>query len=234
MTIEIPEYKSEVRVNSSEMRWMSDKDFLILKVYKPYRYGWDDNVRKFRTFINFPSRIDDEVVYSWDTRAKIVEWDVMMPREQIWDNEAKKFCFKKIVANRDFYKAFKKVFDVDVAPSSDVKFKIYDSKLKQDVDVTMGLGNTFTIKAVSAPRVIGMLEAFDLDANVPLVDGKDKLGNPAKVRPFDFEEPLVDGLRWQFIKWKVRGEGIDTRYTFKEGKSFDPMKEEIKIEDIPF
>lgn len=234
--IAVPEYQSECRVPSSEMRAMADKDILLLKVYKPYRKGWDDNVKKFRTFIYFPNRITDEVVYSWDERAKIQEGDVMGIREQIWDNDAKKFSFVKIVPNREFYKTFKKVFDVDVAPSSPITLSIYDSKLKKDIEVVMGLGNTFTLQAVSAPRLIGMIEAFDLDANVPLVDGKDKLGNPAKVRPFDFEDELVKELPWRFVKWKVRGTWIDTRFTFKEGAEFSitSPKEEIEIVDIPF
>ena len=60
-----------------------------------------------------------------------------------------------------------------------------------------------------------------MDGDVVMRDGKDKLGNPAKVRPYDFEDAIVPQLLGKFIKFKVRGEGIDTRYTFKEGKEFD-------------
>ena len=83
-----------------------------------------------------------------------------------------------------------------------------------------------------------MIEALELDSDVELVDGKDKLGNPAKVRPFDFEDNLVDELQGKYVKFKVRWEGIDTRYQFKEGKQFDivpPTQSEwISIEDLPF
>ena len=40
----IPEYKSECAVPAAKMRLLSDQSILILKVYKPYRYGWDDSV----------------------------------------------------------------------------------------------------------------------------------------------------------------------------------------------
>lgn len=112
--------------------------------------------------------------------------------------------------------------DIDIAPSKDATFNIWDSGMQKEVPVTMGLGNTFTLRGVPASRVIGMLEAHDLDANVELVDGKDKTGNPAKVRPYDFEDNLINDLAGKFIKFKVRGEGMDTRFTFKEGEEFDP------------
>lgn len=60
----IPEYKSECGVNASQMRALNDKPILILKVYKPYRHGWDDNIKKFRSFYNFPARLSEEVIYS--------------------------------------------------------------------------------------------------------------------------------------------------------------------------
>jgi hypothetical protein len=136
------------------------------------------------------------------------------------------------------YKAFKKVFDVDVAPSLDANFKVYDSTIKQDVEATFGLGNTFTLKAVSASRVIGMIEALDMDSDVELIDGKDKTGNPAKVRPYDFEDAIAPNLAGKFIKFKVRGEGMDTRYTFKEAPSFsintNDSFEPIDPENLPF
>ena len=112
--------------------------------------------------------------------------------------------------------------DIDIAPSKDATFNIWDGGMQKEVPVTMGLGNTFTLRGVPASRVIGMLEAHDLDANVELVDGKDKTGNPAKVRPYDFEDNLINDLAGKFIKFKVRGEGMDTRFTFKEGEEFDP------------
>lgn len=238
MTNQIPEYKSECSVNASQMRALTDNPILILKVYKPYRHWWDDNIKKFRSFYNFPSRLKDEVVYSWDERAKIQEGDTFTLREKFWDSDMKKqeFGFKKVDFNWDMKKLFKKVYDIDIAPSLDCNFKVYDSKIKQEVDVEFGLGNTFTLKAVSSARVIGMIEALDMDSDVVLVDGKDKTGNPAKVRPYDFEEVIAPNLAGKFIRFKVRGEGMDTRYTFKEAPSFsiDLTKPSISEEEIPF
>ncbi len=232
----IPEYKSECAVQASKMRALQDQSILILKVYPPYRYGWDDMIKKFRSFYYFPSRLTADVVYSWDESAKIQEWDTFVMREKFWDNSVNKYAFKKIGLDKSFYKTFRKCMDMDIATSKDTKFMIYDGSLKQEVEVTMGLGNTFTLRAVPASRVIGMLEAHDLDANVELVDGKDKLWNPAKVRPYDFEDALTKELSGKFIKFKVRGEGLDTRYTFKEGEEFDPtaVPTPIDIEDLPF
>lgn len=235
----IPDYKSECAVPASKMRLLSDIDIMILKVYKPYRYGWDDSIKKYRSFYYFPERLTQEVVYSWDESAKIQEGDTFSLREKYWDDAEKKFAFKKIGYDANFYRTFKKVFDVDIAPASEATFNIWNSQMKAEVPVTMGLGNTFTLRAVPASRVIGMLEAHDLDADVPLTDGKDKLGNPSKIRPYDFEDALVEKLQGKFIKFKVRGEGIDTRFTFKEAKEFDPTitstsTDELTVEDTPF
>lgn len=238
----IPEYKSECGVNASQMRALNDKPILILKVYKPYRHGWDDNIKKFRSFYNFPARLSDEVIYSWDESAKIKEGDTFSLREKFWDGDMKKFGFRKIKFDGAMYKAFKKVFDVDIAPWMDADFKVYDSTIKQEVEATFGLGNTFTLKAVSKSKIVWMIEALDMDANVQLVDGKDKTGNPAKVRPFDFEDEIAPNLAGKFLKMKVRGQWMDTRYTFTEAPSFDiniPVEDQsrsdrIDLENLPF
>lgn len=234
----IPEYKSECAIPASKMRGLSDKSILILKVYSPYRHGWDDSQKKFRSFYYFPARLTSDIVYSWDESAKIKDGDTFVLREKFWDDSVRKFGFKKTGVDGTFYKTYKKVFDMDVAIKDDTVFNIWDGQLKKEVPVTMGLGNTFTIRNVLASRVIGMIEAHDLDSWVELVDGKDKTGNPAKVRPYDFEDALVKELTGKFIKFKVRGEGMDTRFTFKEGEAFDPtsapVSDEITMDDIPF
>jgi len=60
----VPEYKSEARVKASQMRQLDGIDIMILKVYKHYRYGWDEVAKKFRTFEYFPSRLQESVIYS--------------------------------------------------------------------------------------------------------------------------------------------------------------------------
>ena len=238
-TKKVPEYQSECWVQASKMRVLAEQDILILNIFKPYRYGWDEDVRKYRSFYHFPARLTQDVVYSGDEEAKIKDGDTFSLREKYWDGDMKKFGFKKISVNGQFFKTFKKVFDVDIAPSSDAKFKVWDGTIKQEVEVTLGLGNTFTLRGVPASRIVGMIEWLDMDGDVVMVDGKDKLGNQAKVRPYDFEDAIVPQLLGRFIKFKVRGEGIDTRYTFKEGKEFDinpPARkwEAIDPNDLPF
>lgn len=238
--IEIPEYKSECSIPASQMRSLSDINLLLLKVYKPYRYGWDDAIKKYRSFYYFPSRLTQDVVYSWDESAKIQEGDTFVLREKYWDNDAKKFAFKKIMLDKAFYKTFKKVFDTDVSPETSAKFKVWDWAMQKEVEVSLWLGNTFTLRAVPAARIIGMIEALELDSDVVLVKGKTRTWDEAMVRPFDFEDGKIDQLPWNFIKFKVRGEWMDTRYQFKEGKVFDitppsnPTVSEMSEEDIPF
>jgi len=137
-----------------------------------------------------------------------------------------------------FNKLYRKVFDVDIAPSKDFTVSIWNQWMGKEVETTLGLGNTFTLRAVPSSRLIGMIEAYDLDKDVQLVDWKDKLGNPAKIRPWDFEDSLVKELHWKFISFKVRWTWIDTRYIFKEGDEFkleEPkVSGDLTIEDTPF
>lgn len=233
----IPEYKSECTVPATQMKSLAEQSILILKVYNPYRYGWDETKKKFRSFYYFPARLLDDIVYSWDERAKIQEWDTFFLREKFWDDEAKKYAFRRITIDTWFYKIFKKVFDIDIAPSQDTTFNIWNQSMGKEVETTLWLGNTFTLRAVSSSRVIWMLEAFDLDSWVELVDGKDKLGNPAKIRPYNFEDELIKELSGKYVTFKVRGTWIDTRYTFKPGAEFslvDNVPEGVSIEDVPF
>jgi len=57
------------------------------------------------------------------------------------------------------------------------------------------------------------------------------------VRPFDWEDGLRKELEGKYAKVKVRGEGMDTKYSFKEGTPFteeEPKKKELTLEDVPF
>lgn len=231
------DYVSEASVNSSQFKNLQEIPFGILKVYSPYRHWWDDVAKKFRSFYNFPKRITDDVVFSGDERAKIQEGDEFELREKYWDDSAKKFAFKKFVPYQGFTKMAKKVFDVDITPSSDVSFNIWDNSIKQEVPVKFGRGSTFTIKALGASKIISAIEALDLDAGVQLVERKDRTGNLVKARPFDFEDAIAKSLAGKFVSFKVRGSGMETRYSFKEANEFDPAevpKTSVSIEDVPF
>ena len=80
-----------------------------------------------------------------------------------------------------------------------------------------------------------------MDSGVQFVDGKDKLGNPAKVKPFDWEDGVKNQLEGKFIQMRVKGTGLETKYIFKEVAPFlveekqsNSTTEELTLEDVPF
>ena len=50
---------------------------------------------------------------------------------------------------------------------------------------------------------------------IPMVEGKDKAGNAAMVEAYDWEDTAKNLLEGKFIKMKVSGEGMDTKYIFQ-------------------
>ena len=73
---------------------------------------------------------------------------------------------------------------------------------------------------------------------VPMKEGKDKAGNDAMVEVYDWEDELKNVLEGKFVKMKVSGEGMDTKYIFQEGKEFAKVEPEAPAKDewadIPF
>ena len=65
--------------------------------------------------------------------------------------------------------------------------------------------------------------------------GKDKAGNEAMVEVYDWEDTLKNVLEGKFVKMKVSGEGMDTKYMFQEGKAFVKQAQEVdEFGDLPF
>lgn len=231
------EYKSEAKVSSSQLRKLEGNTIGILKVYPPYRHGYEEATRKFRSFYNFPARLTAEVIYSWDPEAKVKEGDTFVLREKFWDDESKKFGFKKVTTFKGFNQLFPKVFDMDITIKDKATFEVYDSSIKERVNAEMGRGNTFTLQAVGASKIRAMMETFDIERSIPLVDKKDRLTwETVKGLPYDWEDGKLGELAGKFISFKVKGEKIETRYTFKEATPFDPTEklEGVTIEDCPF
>lgn len=234
-----------IRVKGKHFRSLAWKTLKVEKIYNFYRQGWLENEKKFRTFVYFPSRIADEVIISWDERAKVVEGETMELREKFWDSDLKKFIYKKVnePINLAFYKLFKKVIDLEFTCASDFKHETWSKELKKNVPDIVSAWEVFSIDAISSSRIKTMLDDFDLADDVPLIDWKDKLGNPAKVREYDWEESRRKRLEGVYFTFKVTWEGIDSRYRFKEAAPFvveSAIEKDFKIdtpisiEDIPF
>jgi len=116
-------------------RRLDGNNFRVNKVYNYYRVGGIETtingVTKWvgKTFINIPSRIEDEAIVQGDERLAHLEGDEYELREAIWDKELKKRVFyklKNVKLDRDFYKVYKKVYDVEVVIGGEFSNLVWD------------------------------------------------------------------------------------------------------------
>lgn len=110
-----------------------------------------------------------------------------------------------------FFKFYKKVFDVRVTLKDTATFEKWDKTQVDAKDVMC--------EAVSASIVRNAIETLT-DIQIPLVHGKDKLGKPAMVKPFDWEDAHAKALEGLFAKLKVAGDGMDTKYLILPAAKF--------------
>lgn len=222
---------------------LSGKTIKVNAVYFPYFSGDEHNWLKgadgklinkpnVRNFIKFPARITDEVVSDYKEDYKRIGEEAMELREKIYDPSLGKYTYVKVKEKitREFYKTYKKVFDLAVDIDSPIEISRWDKDAQQNV--TEKVANNVVFQGVSASKIKTMLEFLSLDEGIQLVDGKDKLGNPSMVKPFDWEDTIKDSLAGKFVKVKVTGSGIDSKYIFTEGKEFTPVANEVP--DTPF
>jgi hypothetical protein len=223
-----------------KFRNLNGKEFRIDKVNKPYRKGFDETTKRFRSFYAWP-KDDRQVIESGDEKSiengASASFDNC--REKIWNKTAKKMEFHKypIKDKSAFYKGFRKVFDVRITLKDTATFEKWD---KTQVDA-----KSVMCEAVSASIIKNAIETLT-DVTVPLIDGKDKVGKPAKVKPFDWEDSHVKALEGVYAKLKVTGEGMDTKYLVLPtakfvtpeddfGNDFGEVKKEDKMpEALPF
>ena len=206
----------KIYTDEKALRALNDKTIYVKGVYFPYYHGYDEASNKFRHFVRFPI-IPDDIVEQGDERNKPkTAGEKMEFREKVWLDG--RFCFKKFTGkvNKDFFKLFPKKFDVAVEVNEPIEVSVWDKASKSNV---LKPSDNLVIP-MKASKIKKALEDLELDSHVVLVDGTDKLGKPAKVMPFDYEDAIRGELVGKFIRVKVKGESIDTRYTFKEGDEF--------------
>lgn len=201
----------------------------VVKVYNFYRDGGlevkqSDGSMKYvgKTFVNIPKRIKDAIVIQGDEQLKYIEGDEMEFREVVWDKELKARTFVKYNGkmDKDFYSTYKKVYDVEVVVKDEFKNPVWDSEAKSEVVKTFEGGVSATLNSFPVGRLKNLLESLELDTGIEKVKGKDKAGNEAMVMPFDWEDGVKNKLEGKFFSMRVRGEGLDTKYSFKEAPEF--------------
>ncbi len=231
-------------IKSKYVRKLDGKNIRINKVFNAYRSGGLEIAGKWvgKSFVYFPKRITDDVIASGDERAKYVQGDelAMELREKSYNREAGRFEFARVKEKLDgeFFKTYKKVFDVEVTLGESVSIPTWDKVAKQEVNSEFGIGETLMLQEFSAGKLKTLLEDLELDSKVELVKGNDKMGNEAMVKPYDWEDDLRRELEGRFVVIRVKGEGMDTKYKFKDGVPFEVPEEKkdggINIMDIPF
>lgn len=217
---------------------LSGKNMKVMAVYNAYRAGGLEVNGKYvgRSFIYFPKRINAEIVLSGDPASKIVEGEEMELREKKWNKETRVFEFHKVKDKLDgeFWKTYKKVFDISVIVGEEAEMSTYDKLEKRNIANKFPGGTEVVLQEMPASRVRGLLESLDLDNGVQLVSGKDKAGNVAMVKPYDWEDEYKEKLVGVFFKYSVKGEGLDTKFIFKEGKEFNPEALANEVQDKAF
>lgn len=209
---------------AKNFRLLNGVPFIVTNVYPAYRSGGVEVGGKFigKSFYSFPKENGEGNEF----------------REKIWDKEAKEFRFVTYTGklDKEFFATYKKVYDVEVELARSVNLHVWDKESRSEVPTAVEAGEKVVFQAISASKIKTMVEDMDLDGGVVLVDGKDKAGNPSKVKPFDWEDGCKELLVGVLMEMKVRGEGMDTKYSFKEPKIERKARkeEEVNLEDIPF
>lgn len=192
-------------IKSKHFKQLKGIPLKITAIYPAYRSGWiktADGKFIWRTF-------------------KYQDWKLL---EQKWDDVNRKFSlvpFVDIKQDRDFFKTYKKVFDVTFETEQEQTIK--DEKKWEIVDYS------FTLQWLSAYKLQEIMRATKIE-DVPVDEnGKEQ---------FDWEDEFLKDMEWVFFKFNVTWTWLDTKYTFKEVKPFGGIKEitkdEISIEDCPF
>lgn len=203
----------------------------IKEVYTAYRAGGLEVGGKFqfKSFYQFPV-IEDELISFGDDRLKEEnispeakkEW-----REKVWIDKKLVFKKTKIDDYKTFFKTYKKVFDMKV----ELEEPIQVNKYKDLYELT----DEVVIQQVGSAKVKDLVGALS-DYEIPLQKGKDRAGNEAIVPEYDYEDNAVALLKDKAFSFTVVGEGLDTKYTYKEKPFLQKETKEGVNEfgDLPF
>lgn len=219
------------RINGKDFRNLQKKNITVRKVYNFYRTWYVPAENRFHTFIYFPARLTDEIVYSEDrVMTAPIDGEKMVLREQIWNKDERKFEFHKVW--KIDLKLYKKVIDIVAVCDEDFVTEQYDSSTKWKVNYVVAAGEEFLIEAFSAGKLRDLLDTLDCtDDVVEDADGK---------RPFDWEDSIRKRLEGKAFSFKVTGQKLETRYTYKEVEpmvevtTWNDFNENIELSEIPF
>jgi len=220
-----------ISVSNKDFKKLQKNPIMIKKIFNFYRSGYVKAENKYHTYIYFPSRLSDKIVYSEDkVLTKNQEGERMELREQIWNKDEKKFEFHKLNSRIDL-KAFKKVVDVVAVAQEDFEITQYDKFTKSRQPFFVNAGDEFVIESFSAWKVRDLLDALDLADDITPDPTTEK-------RAFDWEDAIKGRLERKAFTFKVTWVKLDTKYIFKEAPAFEVTQDDgdkpISIEDIPF
>jgi len=217
-----------IKIKYSQFRNLEPAHILIKDIYPAYRSGWNEAESKTKNYIYFPDSATQDVVFQWDTSIDYTDKSAKSHlRLQEWDNDAKKFKFTKVAPpNRDFFKAYKKVFDVDVILSVDVSVQVWDSNAKTMVDYTISAGEDVRITALPAKKIQDIASSMMLTKWIEKVDAEvtDRVTwkvTKTKKLPFDWEDGILASLINKAFQFSVEGEKLETKYAFAEVPAFE-------------
>ena len=216
---------------TSNLRQFSGMTFKLEEVYMDYRTGWfeKDGKNLSRTFKKFPiTSVAKYVNWSEEIKnlPKYSETKELEYREQIWNEWT---CeFHKVSQDSIDTKVFKKVFDIRISFPETIEVVKY---VKDGQEVKES-NFSVVVQGVSASKVKDMIRAV-VDEPIPMKEGKDRATWEKIMKEvYGFEDTMKELLKGKFVKMKVSGQGMDTKYIYSEGKTFKSMEEVLG--DIPF
>lgn len=149
--------------------------------------------------------------FIWKTfKVDKESWKFM---EQKWDENKKPYLVSMTEKmDKTFFQTYKKTFDVAFETANIITI---DDGKKEFTD------NQFTIP-VKASKLKDIMRVFIED--IPMDWDREA---------FDWEDNFTQNLVWNFIRFTVTWQWLDTKYTYKEWKAFT-SSELADVADLPF